>query len=184
MDGRPNKQRAGIVKLRTILLLGVVLFSLAVLFSGCVRPPSGPGEPVGVGDPAPAFSLPDMSGRQFTLDQFRGKVVLLDFWATWCGPCRMTMPMLERMEKEFQGRLVLLAINMQEDEEVIREYMQEQAIRSRVLLDKEGAVGESYGLVSLPTHVLIDREGIVRFIRMGFSPGMESQFRTEIQKLL
>lgn len=182
--GRRYNPKAEIVKFRNILLLGTALFILAVLFSRCVRPPSELGEPVGVGDPAPKFSLPDMSGREFSLDQFKGKVVLLDFWATWCGPCRMTMPMLEKMEREFDGKLVLLAINMQEDENIVREYVEAQAVGSRVLLDKEGAVGEAYGLVSLPTHILIDKEGIVRFVGMGFSPGMESQFRTEIRKLL
>ena len=172
------------MKIKNILLMCVVLLSLAVLLSQCVRPPSGSGEAVQVGDAAPQFKLPDIRGREFPLDQYKGKVVLLDFWATWCGPCRMTMPLLEKLQNEFHSELVLLAINVQEDADVVRDYIREENLSSQVLLDKEGSVAASYGIQSLPTHILIDGKGTVQFIQLGFNPRMESQFRTEIRKLL
>ena len=108
---------------------------------------------------------------------------MLDFWATWCGPCRMTMPLLEKLQHEFPNDLALLAINLQEPDDVVREYIREQNISSQVLLDKEGSVGLAYGAESIPMQILIDRNGITRDIQLGFSPGMASQLRDEIQKL-
>ena len=82
--------------------------------SRCKRPATEPGAAVQIGQAAPQFKLPDLKGREFALDQYRGKIVLLDFWATWCGPCRMTMPLLEKLQHEFPDDLTLLAINLQD----------------------------------------------------------------------
>jgi thiol-disulfide isomerase/thioredoxin len=140
--------------------------------------------PVQIGAAAPKFKLPDLKGRDFSLDQYKGKIVLMDFWATWCGPCRMSMPLLEKLQREYPKDLVLLAINLQEPEDVVRDYIRKENVGSQVLLDKEGTVGEAYGIGSIPMHVLVDRNGIIRHVQLGFDPRMASQLRTEIQKLL
>jgi thiol-disulfide isomerase/thioredoxin len=176
-------REAGNVMRKKVLLVYLLLISAAVLLSQCKRPATEPEAAVQVGQAAPQFKLPDLKGREFALDQYRGKIVLLDFWATWCGPCRMTMPLLEKLQHEFPNDLALLAINLQEPDDVVREYIREQNISSQVLLDKEGSVGLAYGAESIPMQILIDKNGITRDIQLGFSPGMASQLRDEIQKL-
>jgi thiol-disulfide isomerase/thioredoxin len=176
-------REAGIVTTKKVLLICVALVSAAVLLSRCTRPASEPGAAVQIGQAAPKFKLPDLKGREFALDQYKGKVVLLDFWATWCGPCRMTMPLLEKLQHEFPNDLTLLAINLQDPEDVVRDYIRENNISSQVLLDKEGSVGQTYGTDSIPMQILIDKNGITRYVQLGFNPRMASVLRAEIEKL-
>lgn len=164
--------------IRTILV--GVIFIFGSLFTACVHRPQPSLE---IGSPAPAFSLPDLDGRNISLDQYRGKVVLLDFWATWCGPCRMTMPLMEQLQKEFADALTLFAVNLGESPESVREFLREQNLNPRVLLDKDQRVGELYGAGAIPMHVLIDKSGIVREILIGFDPRMLPQLRSKIRNL-
>jgi len=170
--------------LRKTLLACAVPISLLILLTGCTRPPSETLTALEVNKAAPEFKLPDLKGQEFSLDQYKGKVVLLDFWATWCSPCRMTMPLVEKLQDEFHGKLALLAINLQETEDVVRDYVRTQNLNSQVLLDEEGSVAQAYGAESIPMQVLIDKNGIVRFVQLGFNPGMAAELRTEIKKLL
>lgn len=165
----------------------LVLCFSTLLFSGCERRPSGSEpalETAEIGQPAPNFKLPDLTGQQVSLDQFKGKVVLLDLWATWCGPCRMTMPVVENLQKEFSGSMVLLAVNLQDSRDDVRDYIRAQGIHSRVLLDQEGNVGAMYGAETIPREILIDKQGIIRFVMPGYGPQMASQLRAQISKLL
>ena len=170
------------MKKNNLLFAGAILIGTALLISGCIRP-SSETSGVEIGRPAPAFKLPDIMGQEITLDQYKGKIVMLDFWATWCGPCRMTMPLLEKLQKEYPNNLVLLAINLQESKNEVREYMRQQNLNSHVLLDEKGSLGEIYGTDAIPMQVLIDKEGIVRDIKTGFSPSILSQLRAEIERL-
>jgi thiol-disulfide isomerase/thioredoxin len=132
---------------------------------------------------APGFELPALSGGNVALQQFRGRIVLLDFWATWCGPCRISMPVMEKIQNEYPGDVSLLAINLQEPRELVESYIRRQNIRSTVLLDEDGEVGRVYQSHSIPMHVLIDREGIVRHVQIGFSPRVADDLRRQIEKL-
>jgi thiol-disulfide isomerase/thioredoxin len=170
------------VKAKGFLVAGAVLVVLTALISGCARRPSQ-SESLETGRPAPAFKLPDISGQQISLDQYKGKVVLLDFWATWCGPCRMTMPVLESLQKEYPDRLVLLAINLQEPKGEVQEYIRQHNLKSRVLLDEQGTVGGQYGTDAIPMQVLIDKGGIVRDVLTGYNPRMAKKLREEIENL-
>lgn len=159
----------------------LIIAVIALVLSGCGRPPEP--EALEIGSAAPAFDLPGLDGKKVSLNSYKGKVVLLDFWATWCGPCRMTMPVLDRLQKEYPADMTVLAINLQEPPDVVRKYVREQGVAARVLLDESGAVGETYGTGSIPMQVLIDRAGIVRHIQLGFHPDMTSQLRTAIEKV-
>ena len=170
------------VKMRQRLLILITLLATGGISLNCGRQQTPGG--LEVGRPAPIFELPDLSGRPVSLTQYEGKIVLIDFWATWCGPCRMSMPVLEDLQKEYPDELVLLAVNLQEPLDEVRDYVKAQRIRSRVLLDEEGKVGTVYGSESIPMQVLIDQKGIVRDIRMGFSPDLGVHFRGEIRQLL
>ena len=155
-----------------------LLLLLGMVFAGCSRRTE-----LGIGAPAPDFKLEDLRGNLVTLEQYRGKIVLLDFWATWCGPCRMTMPVLERVLEQYSSDLALLAINLQEEPDVVRRYAEQQKLHSTVLLDRDGEVGRVYRSESIPMQVLIDQEGIVRKIQVGFSPRMGDELRHLIEKL-
>jgi thiol-disulfide isomerase/thioredoxin len=168
---------------RNAFAVYLVLCISVMILSGCARRPPESESMLEIGQPAPNFKLPDLSGQQVSLDQYKGKIVMLDFWATWCGPCRMTMPIMENLQKEFADTMVLLAINLQEPHDDVRDYIRAQGIRSRVLLDEEGLVGKIYGTESIPLQILIDKQGILRFIQSGYGPRTLSQLRAEINKL-
>ncbi len=132
---------------------------------------------------APPFRLPDLSGKEVTLEQYRGRIVMLDFWATWCGPCSLSMPILEELQREYPDDLSLLAINMEEPRDKVRRYVEERKLRSRVLLDQEGRVSQSYRAWSIPMQVIIDRNGLMRHIERGVNSGTAERLKAEIDKL-
>jgi thiol-disulfide isomerase/thioredoxin len=170
------------VRIKRFLLTGVLLFALALFVSSCARPSSERGA-LEIGRPAPTFDLTDLDGHKISLDQFKGKVVMLDFWATWCNPCRKSMPILENLQKEYVKTMVLLAINLEESGDVVKDFMREENLHSQVLLDEEGSVGQAYGAQEIPMQVLIDKQGIVRDVMVGFDSSMASRLRTEIARL-
>lgn len=168
---------------RSVFKVCLVLCISAMMFSGCIQRPPEMEPTLDIGQAAPNFKLQDLTGQQVSLNEFKGKIVMLDFWATWCGPCRMTMPVVESLQKEYAGTMVLLAVNLQEPLDVVRDYIRAHGIHSRVLLDEDGAVGSMYGAEAIPMQILIDKQGIIRFVMAGFSPRMASQLRNEINKL-
>ena len=123
-----------------------------------------------IGQPAPSFGLVDLEGEEIRLEDLRGQFVLVDFWATWCGPCRRSMPVLEAFADSMGDRLTLLSVNLAESEESVRAYAEQHALKSRILLDPEGDVAVLYGVRSIPMQILIDPEGMVRDAVVGYSP--------------
>lgn len=135
--------------------------------------------------PAPDFALKDAGGQSVKLSDFKGKVVVLNFWATWCGPCTLEIPWFEQFEQQYRSKgLEIVGVSM--DEEgwgVVKPYIAEHKINYRVLLGND-SVGQLYGGVdSLPTTFIIDREG-----RFAFPPHVglaeKNEYLTEIQTLL
>jgi cytochrome c biogenesis protein CcmG/thiol:disulfide interchange protein DsbE len=184
--GNPRLKEVWLVTMKKAFWVYIALVLSAIMLSSCSRPPSQPEESVvQIGQPAPKFKLSDLNGKEVSLDQYRGKIVMLDFWATWCGPCRMTMPMLENLEKEYKNSLVLLAINLQDPKDVVSDYAKKQALHSRILLDEQGSIGSLYGTDQIPIQFLIDKNGIVRHIQTGYLEGVTApELRAAIAKLL
>lgn len=167
---------------KRLFLLSGLLFLLFAFMPACggrKNPPEG----AGVGLTAPGFELKDLKGQNVSLEQHRGKIVLLDFWAVWCGPCRMSMPLMEKLQKEYKEDVVLLAINLEEPEDLVREYVEKAKVGSTVLLDSEGQVARAYQIVQIPMHVLIDREGIIRHLQVGWYPAIYEKLKSEIESL-
>jgi peroxiredoxin len=109
---------------------------------------------------APDFTLEDLSGKSVSLKNLKGKVVFLNFWATWCVPCRQEMPAMERLQQEFKSaRFEVVAVNFREDKADIRKFLHELGLTFTVLLDKDGEVSEQYGVWSLPLSYFINRKG-------------------------
>jgi peroxiredoxin len=139
---------------------------------------------VEVGQPAPDFSLPDLSTNTVTLSLYRGqKVVLMDFWATWCGPCRMAMPDLQDLQDKFKDRgFEILSVNQGESAEQVRNFIQRKKYTFHVVLDQDGAVGGKYGVRGIPTLVLVDKKGVVQWLSVGYS-GNDDDLRQLLERL-
>jgi len=120
--------------------------------------------------PAPDFTLEDMDGKKFSLKDYRGKVVLLNFWATWCPPCRREIPSMERIYEHFKDKdFVVLALNQMEDIDPVFIYLGglEVSPTFPVLFDKDSSVSRAYEVLGLPTTYLIDKNGTIRFRAIG-----------------
>ncbi|MEZ5504222.1 MAG: TlpA disulfide reductase family protein [Halioglobus sp.] len=139
-----------------------------------------------VGQPAPAVVLPKLSGTgEVSLESLRGKVVYLDFWASWCGPCRISFPVLDKLQAELgPDGFEVLAISVDEVEAEARQFLAEVPVSYLVAHDGEGLTPQIYGLMGMPTGYLIDREGIVREIHVGFRKSDGDQLRSSIIALL
>lgn len=149
--------------------------------------PSSPAVPVEgtrVGNLAPDFQLQDLEGQSVSLSSLRGKPVLLNFWATWCGPCRVEMPYIQRIFEEWSGRgLVLLAVNIGENPAKAREFMQSNDLSFPVLLDTEEHTARKYNIRGIPTTYFIDKNGIIQDIKIGaFSS--EGEIERKLSKIV
>jgi thiol-disulfide isomerase/thioredoxin len=108
------------------------------------------------------FSLKNLDGRDIGLNDYRGKIVFLNFWATWCPPCRAEMPSMERLHRKFKDRdLIILAIDVMEREKKVRAFKEEFELSFLILLDSDAKVGLSYAVRSIPTTYLVDRNGFL-----------------------
>jgi thiol-disulfide isomerase/thioredoxin len=133
-----------------------------------------------LGNPAANFSLPDLSGRTHSLASMRGKVVLLDFWASWCGPCRRSMPHIEALHREYGRKgLVVLGVNT-ESVPKAKDYLEANGITFPTLIDNGGALGRQFQVSGIPTTVLIDRAGRVSTYVVG--AGSEGRLRAAVEK--
>jgi len=122
---------------------------------------------IDIGKPAPDFTLLDLNGQEVSLSDFKGKYVLINFWATWCKYCDIEMPDLQRLYDENED-LVVLAVNVQEDKGVVDSYIRHEGYDFPVLLDTEGRVAINYLVSSFPTSYFVDKEGLL----LGGVPGM------------
>jgi peroxiredoxin len=134
---------------------------------------------------APDFTLDDLAGKPVALGSYRGKkVVLLDFWATWCGPCKVALPGLQDLSDRYGERgLVVLTVDQREKPEQVRSFIERKQYSFGVVLDADGEVSDHYGVRGIPTSVLIDKQGIVRSIHVG-GFGDEAQMQKLIERLI
>jgi peroxiredoxin len=138
-----------------------------------------------VGKPAPDFQLELLDGKSFRLSEGKGHVVVLDFWATWCGPCLQAMPQVDKVTKEFKDKGVqLVAVNLQESPREIKAMLERHKLDMTVALDRDGAVAEKYGANAIPQTVVIDRDGKVSRLYVGGGPHLGEQLSDALQKLL
>ncbi|MGH2602029.1 MAG: TlpA family protein disulfide reductase, partial [Dehalococcoidia bacterium] len=120
------------------------------------------------GSPAPDFVLSTLDGREVRLSDYRGNVVLLNFWATWCGPCREEMPLFEAAQQEYSDRgLVVLAVNVGEGSSTVRPFVERLALTYDIALDGNSSIARRYRARSFPTTYFIDRDGTVEGRRVG-----------------
>ena len=134
---------------------------------------------------APDFTLRTMNGPNLRLQEQRGQVVMVNFWATWCGPCRQEMPHLNRLyEKYRKSGFVLLGVNVDDDAHSATEMASKLGLKFPVLLDTDKKVSKLYDLNAMPSTVLIDRDGKVRHVHHGYLSGYEDLYDKQIRELL
>jgi len=177
---------------RAVLWALVGVMTVAWLFVGggldsitsMVQPAPTPLSTADIGQPAMPLKLPLAGGGgDLDLTQHRGNVVVLNFWATWCVPCRAEMPVFERAQQQYRDQgLVVLAVDFQESDDEILAYLKEVGVTFPSAVDRTGEVSRAWRATGLPTTFLIDRQGIIRDVRVGAFT--ESMLEDRLAKLL
>ena len=138
-----------------------------------------------VGKPAPDVELDLIDGKKFRLADCKNKVIVLDFWASWCGPCLQVMPQVDKVVREFANQQVeLVAINLEETRDRIKAALNRMQIEPTVALDHDGRVAEKYGATTIPQTVIIDRKGEVARLFVGGGPHFDEQIREALRDTL
>ena len=134
---------------------------------------------------APDFTLRSLDGPNLRLAEQRGRIVLVNFWASWCGPCRQEMPQLNRLHDKYRDLgLLVLGVNVDDDVRQADALARRYQIRFPVLLDADKAVVQRYGLGAMPATVLVDRDGRVRQVHRGYREGLEHTYEQQIRELI
>jgi cytochrome c biogenesis protein CcmG/thiol:disulfide interchange protein DsbE len=144
---------------RVVLTAGLLgMFALPVAALAVPRP----------GQPAPAFSLPNVAGKTVTLASLKGKPVYLNFYATWCVPCNEEAPVIGKLNDKYKPRgLTVLGVNELENPEKAKEFLTKYHLAYSAVVDADGKAGKDYGALGLPVHIFIDRGGVVKTYRLG-----------------
>lgn len=138
-----------------------------------------------VGQPAPDFALSSLGKENLRLSEHLGEVVIINFWATWCGPCRQEMPLLDELYNKYRlAGLVLLSINLDDSADRATEMARTLKVSYPVLIDERKDVSRAYQVGTLPLTVLIDRGGVVRYVSEGYKPGYEQRYADKLRELL
>jgi peroxiredoxin len=135
--------------------------------------------------PAPDFALPARDGGQVRLSELKGQVVMINFWATWCGPCRQEMPLLEQIHEKYEPLgFTMLGVNVEPDSDAAQAWLKGVPVSFPILFDRKSEVSASFGVEAMPSSVLIDREGHVRHVHRGYKAGDESVYADLIRGLV
>ncbi len=157
--------RLGLLALTTLLLAAPVMAA---------------GDP-----PAPTFSLPARGGSTVDLTQFKGQVVMINFWASWCVPCRKEMPLLESIYKKYKPLgFTLLGVNVEPDQKDAESFLKQTPVSFPVLFDAKSRVSGLYNVQGMPTTVFIDRKGNVRLVHQSYNDGDENLYLDQIRSLI
>ena len=135
--------------------------------------------------PAPDFILKSNQGKNLRLEDFRGQVVMLNFWASWCGPCRQEMPHMDEIHAKYKDLgFTVLAVNVDTDSAEADRFLQAVPVDFPILYDNESKVSALYGVDAMPSTVMIDRDGNMRFLHRGYQPGYEKDYAQQVKQLV
>ena len=134
---------------------------------------------------APDFTLKSSSGKNIKLSELRGEVVLLNFWASWCGPCRQEMPLLDKLQERYGSYgFKVLGVNVEEDSAKAKKLLKDIPVSFPILFDDKNRASEAYKVAAMPSTVMIDRDGNMRYLHKGYKPGDEATYRKWVKKLI
>ena len=162
--------------IKTLTLIGFTLmFSTSVTYAASEK----------LSGKAANFTLKSRSGKNIKLSELRGEVVMLNFWASWCGQCRKEMPLLEKIHKKYKKLgFTLLGVNVEQDTRAAKRYLKDVKVSFPILFDPANKTSKLYNVSAMPTTILIDRNGNKRFLHKGYKAGYENNYKKEIKKLL
>ncbi len=156
----------------------VVTVAVSLVFSAAVFA-------VELSGPAPDFTLKSRDGKNVRLSELRGQVVMINFWASWCGPCRQEMPHLEAIHKEYVDYgFTLLGVNVDEKQELAEKLLAQIPVSFPILFDPSSSVSKQYNVDAMPTTILIDRDGNLRHLHRAYRPGFEDIYRNQVKALV
>lgn len=157
-----------------------IVYALALL----LVPATIPAMPA-TGSSAPDFTLKSDAGANLKLSELRGEVVMINFWATWCAPCREEMPLLNQLYEQYRKvGFTLLAVNIDDDPAKARAMARKLGVNFPVLFDTDKRVSKLYDVAAMPSTLLIDRDGRVRYVHRGYVAGVEKKYQSQIRELL
>ncbi|MEZ5596330.1 MAG: TlpA disulfide reductase family protein [Pseudomonadales bacterium] len=134
---------------------------------------------------APDFTLKSLDGSNVRLEDLRGQVVLINFWATWCGPCRQEMPVLDRLYKRYQDTgFTIVGVNVEGEAAPAQALATKTGVTFPILLDDAQKVSKLYDLKAMPSTVVVDRDGNMRFLHRGYKPGDEERYVAVVRELI
>ncbi len=149
---------------KTKFITGMIMFLLLVFGSiGC----AGPAEGTTVGKRLPQFTLGSLGGQSITVGASNNNVIVLNFWATWCPPCRSEMPELNEFALQYNGKVTFYGINVSEEFGVVNNFMYKNGYSIPILLDSDGTVGNLFKIQYLPTTIVVDTNGVIRYRKSG-----------------
>jgi thiol-disulfide isomerase/thioredoxin len=135
--------------------------------------------------PAPEVELHLADGTSLALSSYSGKVVLVDFWASWCGPCKKSLPALDQLYREYRDRgLEVIAVNVDEDRKAALQFLEGRSSGMHLAFDPKGVAPRAFGVEGMPSSFLIDRKGAIRHSHMGYTEKTLAAYRDEIEALL
>ena len=138
-----------------------------------------------ISGPAADFTLKSLNGKNLKLSEMRGNVVLVNFWASWCGPCRLEMPLLNDLHNKYAPLgFTVIGVNVEEKTENARSFIKNYPVDFPILLDSQNKVSKLYNVVAMPTTVVVDRDGNMRFLHQGYKSGDEVAYRNMVKKLI
>lgn len=159
----------------------IAAIALATLLSVPVSQAAMPS----AGSVAPDFTLKSNGGNNLKLSEFRGQVVMINFWATWCGPCRQEMPLLNRIQEKYRkAGFMLLGVNIDDRPEAAQAMARKLGVHFPILFDTEKRVSRLYDVNAMPSTLLIDRDGKLRYFHLGYRPGYETRYESQVRELL
>ena len=165
---------------RKLILAGVTVAAAALLLA------SAGFAALSKNTTAPNFKAATLTGKQFELQDLRGRVVLLDFWATWCPPCRNEAPQLQKLWEKYKDKgLVVIGIALDSgDDAALRKFAADNELTYWLVNDRSGAIAAKYRIGPIPTTYIVSPSGAISRVHIGFAPGMEKDFDREIKALL
>jgi len=156
-----------------------------ILFMSAFLLASSTGWAASISGPAPNFTLKSLSGKNMKLSELSGNVVLINFWASWCGPCLQEMPLLNKIHKKYEPLgFTVLGVNVEENSSNAKAFLADRGVDFPILLDTKNSVSKLYDVVAMPTTVVVDRDGNMRFLHKGYKPGDEAEYRKMVKKLV
>ena len=156
--------------------IAAVVAALALALPALAADPNGP---------APQFTLASKAGSDISLSQYKGQVVMINFWASWCGPCRQEMPLLESIYKKYNRMgFTMIGVNVEPDSKAADEWLKATPVSFPILYDRDSKVSKLYNVAGMPSTVIIDRNGNLRKLHRGYQPGDENEYLDSIRTLI